>query len=194
MQEPSTSPAQNLARVEFATAMRGYDKDEVDTFLRELADEHNRLVTELAEAKRTAEKAHLELGEEIGDLLQHAKDVSDQMVKKAEEHTAEIKEKTRRAAERTMAEAERKAAELRRTAEADAVARIRDAQQKVHSLEETEQEIRAHLRALKTTVDSLGQQIDATEATPSIEQPILDDAGEILALQSTGVKTASETA
>ena len=183
MQEPS-STSQNLARVEFATAMRGYDKDEVDTFLSELAEEHNRLVLDLAAAKRSAEKAHTELGEEIGDLLQHAKDVSDQLIKKAEEQAAELKEKTRRAADRALAEAERRAAELRRGAEAEAVNRIREAQSKVRALQETEREIRAHLHALKNTIGSLTQQIEEVQVTPTIEQPILDDAGEVRALES----------
>jgi DivIVA domain-containing protein len=177
--------SQDLARVEFATAMRGYDKDEVDTFLRELAEEQNRLVTELETAKRSAEKAHLELGEEIGDLLQHAKDVADQMVKKAEEQAAEIKEKTRRAADRTVAEAERRAEDLRRASENSAVTRIREAQEKVSSLETVEKEIRNHLYSLRKTIASLDEQLQTTQAESPIEQTILDDAGEILALSAT---------
>jgi DivIVA domain-containing protein len=183
--------AQELARVEFATAMRGYDKDEVDTFLQELAEEHNRLLADLAAARRTAEKAHLELGEEMGDLLQHAKDVAAANIKKGEERAAEIKEKARRAAERTIAEAQRKGDELRRAAEADAVVRIRTAQEQVQALQEVEKDVRAQLQLLRSTLASLDRQVDEASQTPAIDQPILDDAGEVVALQPTPTPAAS---
>lgn len=181
MQEQIDS--QDLARVEFATAMRGYEKDEVDAFLRELAEEQVRLHEELTTARRTAEKAHLELGEEMGDLLQHAKDVAAAMVKKGEEQAAEIKEKARRAGERTMAEAERKGGELRRAAEAESVARIRAAQEKVRSLQQIEKDVRTQLQTLRSTLASLDRQVEDASEAPSIDQPVLDDAGEIVALQ-----------
>ncbi len=176
----------DLERVEFATSIRGYDKDEVDTFMRELAEEHNRLVAELAAVKRSAEKAYVELGEEIGDLLQHAKDVADQMRKKAEEDAATIKEKARRAAEKTTSEATRRAEDLRRAAEADAVGRLRDAQEKVRLLQETEKQIRTRLYSVRMTVQTLAEQIEAAEAKPEVEQEVLSDGEEIGALSSAG--------
>ena len=183
MEEQPTS--QDLTRVEFATAMRGYDKDEVDAFLQELASEQNRLTAELDQARRTAEKAHLELGEEMGDLLQHAKDVAEGVVKKGEERAAEIKEKARRAAEKVLAEAERRDAELRRTAEAEAVTRIRAAQDQVRELQQIERGVREQLQALRTTLASLDRQVEEASAAPVIDQPVLEDAAEIVALQST---------
>lgn len=176
------SESQDLTKVEFATALRGYDKEEVDTFLRELADEHNRLLTELATTKRSAEKAYQEMGEEIGDLLQHAKDVADQMRKKAEEEAANTKETARRAAERTVAEAENKADSLRRAAESDAIVRVREAQQKVSSLQDTEQQVRTRLYSLRMTIETLGEQIQGAEANPEVQQDVLEDSDEISAL------------
>ena len=183
MQDEEATP--NLTRVEFATAMRGYDKDEVDTFLRELAGEQERLTTELATANRRAEKAHLELGEEIGQLLQHAKDVADSLVKKAEEESASIKEKARRAADKTTTDAEAKADALRRVSESDAVARIRDAQEKVRALQDTEGQVRTRLYSLRQTVATLNDTIEEAEARPALHQEVLDDAGEVEALSST---------
>lgn len=177
--------SQDLTRVEFATAMRGYDKDEVDTFLQELAAEQNRLVAELAQTQRTAEKAHQELGEEMGDLLQHAKDVAAGMVKKGEEQAAEIKEKARRAAERVLAEAERRGDELRRAAEGDAVARVRTAQEKVRTLQGAEQGVREQLQTLRSTLASLDRQVEEAAHAPAIDQPVLEDAAEVVALQAT---------
>ena len=181
---PDQSPVPDLARVEFSTAMRGYDKDEVDTFLRELAGEHNRVVVELGAARRSAEKAHLELGEEIGELLQHAKDVADGLIKKAREEAAATKEVARRKAEQLGAEARRKADELTAAAEAVSLARIRDAQQKVRALQETETEIRAHLASLLQTVKGLDDQIVRATGEPEVEQKVLDDRAELSVLSA----------
>lgn len=181
---PDEGSAQQLARVEFATAMRGYDKDEVDTFLRELADEHNRLLTDLAAARRSAEKAHLELGEEIGELLQHAKDIADGMIKKAGEEAASIKERARRNAEKLLADANRRVDELTTAAEHAAITKVRAAQQQVSALKQTETEVRAHLTALRHTVRTVQEQIDKADARPRIEEKVLDEAGEIAVLTS----------
>jgi cell division initiation protein len=181
---PEETSVPDLARVEFSTAMRGYEKDEVDTFLRELAQEHNRVVVELAAAQRSAEKAHLELGEEIGELLQHAKDVADGMLKKATEEAAATKEVARRKAEQVGADAQRKADQLVAAAEADALARVRDAQQKVRALQETEAEVRARLQGLQETVRGLGEQIAKSASQPEVRQKILDDPAEISVLSA----------
>ena len=181
---PDQGSAQQLARVEFATAMRGYDKDEVDTFLRELADEHDRLLTDLAAARRSAEKAHLELGEEIGELLQHAKDIADGMIKKAGEEAASIKETARRNAEKLLSNANRRSEEVTRAAEQAALTRVRGAQQKVASLKETETEVRAHLSALRHTVRTVQEQLEKADAQPAVQEEVLDDEGEIALLSS----------
>src|SRR5688500_7738833 len=150
--------------VEFTTAMRGYDKQEVDTVLRELADEHNRLVTELAAARRSADQAHLELGEDIGELLQHAKDIADGLVKKAGEAASVVKEEARRSAAGTVADARRAAENLTRTAEAAAVETVRSAQQKVAALQTLESEVRSHLAVLQQTARSLDEEIERTSS------------------------------
>lgn len=191
MQEPSSGP--DLARVEFATSMRGYDKEEVDTFLRELAEEHNRLIGELASARRSAEKAHLELGEEIGELLQHAKDVADQLVKKAEEEAAATTEKARRDAERTTLDAQQRAEELRRASETDALKRLRDAQEKVAALQVTENQVRTRMYTLRQSVVSLAEQIEEVEDRPVIDQQVQDDADELETLRGS-VPTAVDPA
>ena len=182
-ERPDRSDAQAYD-VEFTTAMRGYDKQEVDTVLRELAEEHNRVLTELAAARRSAEKAHLELGEDIGELLQHAKDIADGLVKKAREEAAAVAESARRSADATVARARRSAEELTAKAEAVAVAKVREAQRKVASLQALESEVRSHLAVLQQTARSLDEEIGRTVSEPPVVQEVLDDAGEVAALTS----------
>jgi cell division initiation protein len=164
LEQPLASSTTSLERVEFATAIRGYDKDEVDTFLRELAAEHNRMMAELAAAQQGAEKVYLEMGEEIGDILQHAKDVADQMKKQAEEESA------------------RRADELRTAAEVSALKQIRDAQEKVRQLKAAEQEVRARLQTIADTIHSLSIRIADIDSTAEIDATTRDDASEIAAL------------
>ena len=172
MQDLSTShevsSSQDLTRVEFATVMRGYDKDEVDTFLHELAAEHERLVAELTDARKTAEKAHRELGEDIGDLLQHAKDISENMVKKAEEEAAVIKEKARRASEQAAARAAERAQEVIKEADGEAASRIAAADRKIQELIVSEKAIRARLAELRSTLESIGKDLVTVEKSPEI--------------------------
>jgi DivIVA domain-containing protein len=177
-----TSSAEGLERVEFATAIRGYDKHEVDTFLRELAAEHNRMMAELDAARNSAEKSYLEMGEEVGDLLQHARDTADQIMKLAEEESAAIKDGARRAAEKTASEAARHADEVRSAAETSALRKIREAQDKLRQLKAAEQEVRARMRTIAETIHSLSIQIADIESTTEIDVAARDDAGEIDAL------------
>src|SRR5918992_594028 len=78
LMKESVSPDQ-IERATFGMTLRGYDRDEVDIFLRRVADE-------LRESQRLrSEKLYENLGDEIGTLLQHAKDNADAMTKQAEE-------------------------------------------------------------------------------------------------------------
>jgi DivIVA domain-containing protein len=160
LEHPLASSAQGLERVQFATAIRGYDKDEVDTFLRELATEHNRMMAELVAAQKNAENVYLEMGEEIGDILQHAKDVADQMIKRAEEEAAVITEQARRAAAKTASEAARRADQLK----------------------EADQEIRARISLMAETIQSLSLQIADMDSASETEATANDETSEIAAL------------
>lgn len=168
--------------VEFSTALRGYDKDEVDTFLRELAEEQDRLITQLTAARRRAEKAHLELGEEMGELLQHAKDIAENVVKKAGEEAAVAMEKARRNAEATVAGARRRAEDLNQAAETATVTRVRDAQQQVTVLQKMEAEVRARLASLQQTVRALDVDIERAAQQAPVSQEVLSDGAEVALL------------
>jgi DivIVA domain-containing protein len=160
LEHPLASSAQGLEHVEFATAIRGYDKDEVNTFLKELATEHNRMMAELVAAQKSAENVYLEMGEEIGDILQHAKDVADQMIKRAEEEAAVITEQARRAAAKTATAAARRADQLK----------------------EADQEIRARISLMAETIQSLSLQIADMDSASETEAAANDEASEIAAL------------
>ncbi|HVM33728.1 MAG TPA: DivIVA domain-containing protein [Actinomycetota bacterium] len=119
----------------FTTKLRGYDPDEVNEFVAEVA-------AMLRDHKKHADRAYQAVGEEMGEMLQQARDRADSMIASAESKAADTiatantaAEETRRAAEeaaaaaragaeedaaRLRADAERAAAETRRTAEEDA--------------------------------------------------------------------------
>lgn len=151
-------------------AVRGYSREEVDAFLKDLARQQRTLTEELAKSKQEAEKTYLALGEEIGGLLQHAKDVSDDMVKKAEEDAARRREEARRAAERTRKEARDRSVEIIRAAEKDAGECIAEAAQKIDDLQDAETEARERLQSLRGLAESLRAQIEQVEGTERISR------------------------
>lgn len=163
---------QNIENTEFPVAVRGYSREEVDAFLRDLAQQQRALTEELAKAKQESEKTYLALGEEIGGLLQHAKDLSDDMIKKGEEEAARLNEEARRAAERTQSDARDRSVEIIRAAENDATECVADAEKKIAELREAEAEARDQLESLRTLAESLSNQIQQVEKKePISKQP-----------------------
>lgn len=165
---------QNIENAEFPVAVRGYSREEVDAFLRDLAQQQATLTEELAKAKQESEKTYLALGEEIGGLLQHAKDLSDDMIKKGEEEAARLNEEARRAAERTRSNARDRSVEIIRAAEKDAAECVADAEQKIAELREAEAEARNQLESLRALAESLSGQIQQVEKKEPISRQPAD--------------------
>jgi cell division septum initiation protein DivIVA len=155
--------------------VRGYSREEVDAFMRDLAQHQRTLTEELAKAKQESEKTYLALGEEIGALLQHAKDIADDMVKKADEEAARLRDEARRAAERTQKDARDRSVGIIRAAEKDAGESIAEAEQKIDELQGAEMEARERLQSLRALTNSLGTQIEEVEK----KQPISRRPAEI---------------
>lgn len=139
----------------FPIVRRGYDRNEVDAYLRELENHME------ATRRDLEENAYQRLGEEMGRLLQHARDAADNMLVEAETEAQRIK-----------ATAEGDASTIRARAEEKASAMVAAATEKVRSLERSEQqayqrmkELSAQLADLHTRVDRL-QPGDATPDTP----------------------------
>src|SRR5919109_868344 len=61
---------EDIESIEFSTTRRGYDKEEVDDFLRQLASEVR------SRAGEQEKNPYLSLGEEIARLLQHPREAA----------------------------------------------------------------------------------------------------------------------
>lgn len=155
--------ADDIEAQSFSSVRRGYDKDEVDTYLRSLAEEIR------AYQAASAERLYQNLGEEMGSLLQHARDSADAMLKEAEEDAAARRHKAERDAHETRAEAQRQADEIRAAAEADASERIKQADDKVRSLEGLETETRNRLVSLRQEVESVVSHLATLDSDQTTE-------------------------
>ena len=192
----SVSPDQ-IEKATFGMTLRGYDRDEVDIFLRRVADE-------LRESQRLrSEKLYENLGDEIGTLLQHAKDNADAMTKQAEEDSARIRADAEAAsremraeaendaaskramaegdAERMRADAEQDAATTRRDADRDATQRIKEAEAKVAELQEAEDSLRDKLAMLRADLEGLTDQLRRLEHPAN--EIRLDDTQQAISLE-----------
>jgi DivIVA domain-containing protein len=196
LMKESVSPEQ-IEKATFGMTLRGYDRDEVDIFLRRVADE-------LRESQRLrSEKLYENLGDEIGALLQHAKDNADAMRKEAEEESARIRaeaeassremraeaesaatEKRAEAdmdAQRMRSDAERDAANTRDEANRDATQRIDEADGKVARLQEAEDQLRAKLALLRADLEGLTDQLRRLEHPA--EEIRIDDTQQAISLE-----------
>jgi DivIVA domain-containing protein len=165
MREASNEGLENTT---FSTALRGYDRDEVDEFVRTVAQE----VRELHQGRN--QKMYESLGEEMGTLLQHARDSADEMTRQAQEKAAatraegeadaqRIREEAEARARELHKEAEQKAAEMRAEAERDASGRLAEATKKVNRLEATEGQARTRIRALHEELASITKELQSLQ-------------------------------
>ena len=149
----------------FSTSFRGYQVEEVDEFLQTVAESMR------AAVKAASENAYLSLGDDIGELLQNAKDTSESMVSKAEEQSGALRAEAERDAARVRKEADEDAARTR--ADSDAEARrvveeaqsesqrvISKAQAEVERLEALESETRARVAEVRLELASLVDRLD----------------------------------
>jgi cell division initiation protein len=155
---------EELENAGFSTSLRGYDKDEVDAYLQSVA-------AELRESqKQRSEKLYETLGEEMGSLLQHARDSAVEMTSRAEADAAQVRDEASADAARTREEAAadgraireeatHQASEIRAAAERDASERIGEAQSRVAELEDTEAQARERIRAVRAELESLSQRL-----------------------------------
>ena len=150
--QPELTP-EDIETASFTIAIRGYDKQEVEAFLADIAD-HVRV---LAEASGSA---YVDLGEEMGELLQHARNSADEMTTRAQEEAtavraqvdAEIADKRREADEyvrRSNEDITDEIKQMREGAEEQARAIIEDAQRRIVTLQSEEVEARERIRGLR---------------------------------------------
>ena len=150
--QPEMTP-EDIETATFTMALRGYDKQEVEDFLAAVADQ----VRAISDVSRSA---YLDLGDEMGQLLQHARDSADEMMRTARQEAterraevdAEVANKRREAEEhvqRARDDLGEEVNRIRENAEDQARAIIEDAQQRIVTLQKEEADARERIRALR---------------------------------------------
>ena len=172
--QPELTP-EDIDSASFTVALRGYDKQEVEAFLADVAD-HVRALTEASSG------AYVDLGEEMGELLQHARNSADEMTARAQEEAtairaqvdAEIVDKRREAdeyARRATDDITQEIERRREGAEEQARAIIEDAQTRVVTLQREESEARERIRALRLQLLELTLRLQRFEIAEETEEP-----------------------
>jgi cell division initiation protein len=154
---------EDIENITFPTSMRGYDRDSVDIFLTEVAAAYEAVYTEVQSIRAGAQKPYRSLGEEMGDLLQHAKDSAESTKRDAEDEAKKLREQAVEDSEATLKAAEAQATEIRVAAEREASQKVEDAAETVAQLEAMEKEARDQLRALRVRLDDLSDQLRTLE-------------------------------
>lgn len=148
-----------LENASFTTRMRGYDPEEVDALLAAVA-------TQLHTYKDAADRAYQLVGEEMGELLQKARDRADEMMAAAEKEAAEALARARAEAERERAEASEETRRVRDEAHAAA------AEMRAHA----EQEASAALGAAHDEAERMrGEAAEAANQMRSMAQREADE-------------------
>jgi DivIVA domain-containing protein len=181
---------EELEQASFSVVLRGYDRDEVDAYLKNVVDE-------LRETQRLrSERLYETLGEEMGGLLQHARDSADDMIAQAQSEAASLREEARRAAGATRSDAKVEAKDLLDRARADAQqtraeadkaaqARVDEAARRVAELEQSEAEarervsgLRLQLVALTDQLEQLGTPPEAADSADKAEMQAVDESAD----------------
>jgi DivIVA domain-containing protein len=161
---------EDIESTSFAVAFRGFDRDEVQAFLSEVAES-------IRVYQRIADEAYRVVGEEMGDLLQGAKEQADRVVSDATARAEQIMEEGRAELDRMRREAESEATETRAAAEADARARIEAAEENVDRLRRAELEAREELARLGHELEALTKRVRDLDHTSATEEIVYPQAG-----------------
>lgn len=183
---------QEIQDREFREAFRGYNEDDVDTFLDEIAVEYARLYQENQRMKVQLAALQQEVAR-IGDAPKRATatPAAPAVPAPSREETDARIEAARKAAEAALEEAKRRAAEVVQRAEArareiddltarrakdvdaDASAALTDAQQRVADLRKQEAELRRRIKTfLEQQLGALGS-VDLDNPAPKPADPVV---------------------
>lgn len=165
---------EEIENKEFLITLRGYDKDEVQAFLRAVAEDF-RSVSSTFRDVPVGGNAFEALGQEVSSVLQVAKESATALKRKAEEEAAQARKRAEeeanalrdaasQAARRLTSEAQKHATEVRASAQREADERLRDMARRVERLQSTESKLRQRLYALEMMLQSMRQDLDAADA------------------------------
>lgn len=175
----TVSPEQ-IAEKAFPTRVMGYDRDEVEAFLTEVAAAHVEALEEIDQLRELLENPDELLGEEVREVLHRARAAAEAMRAEAG-----------RALEEARGSAHREAAEILASAHEDARTVVEDAERRVELLRETEQKLQQRLEdAIRSTEGVLrgldkpseGKTPDDADAEPGSTEPLglqTEPAGEL---------------
>ena len=149
-----------IERADFPTALRGYDKEEVDAFLQEVAAEHRKLAAAASSATTGADKPYQRFGQDVGELLQQAKDFADRLKQRGEEEAGRLREEAKKAARETKERTKKEAEEIKASAEYSASERIKDAERRVKELNAAEAKAKEHLEDLRGRLRAILDQVE----------------------------------
>lgn len=100
---PEAMSPEDIESARFTPAQEGYDRDEVEVFLKGVAAEMRALQREIPKA---SDRPYYDMGREVAGLLQHAHDSALHIKKEAEEEAALVLQEAQRASKRARDEAE----------------------------------------------------------------------------------------
>lgn len=152
----------DVRRYEFGSAMRGYDRQRVDLFREQLADELESLVRENADL----DGKNRALAEQLRHFRERDKALNEALIS-AQQLREDMKQQAQREAALIIQEAETQASRLQETARAE----IADLQRELQALDRAR---RSYLAQLRTLAERHLSEVDALERAPS---PGTGDAG-----------------
>ncbi|MBX9927306.1 MAG: DivIVA domain-containing protein [Gemmatimonadaceae bacterium] len=144
----------DVRRYDFGSALRGYDKQRVDAFREQLADELERLTRANSELEAKAKGFH----EQLRAFRERDKALNDALIT-AQQLRAETKEQAEREAELTVREAKAEAERLLDAARAE----VRRLQEELDALE---RQRRSYLAQARAMVEHLEAELKAAEQSP----------------------------
>jgi cell division initiation protein len=148
---------EQIARREFFTVLRGYDKAEVEEFLHEVASDYAGLLDAYESARSTPADAYESVGPEVSNLLKTARESSEAIVSQAQSKADEL-----------LRQAESDAKITREKAEATAHDLLVDAERRIALLRQNEGEMRERLDELTAMLNDVKVRLDNA---PSFEGP-----------------------
>ncbi len=147
---------------EFFTALRGYDKREVDSFMLAIAADYASLLAAYEAARKQPKTPYENVGEEISILLQTARDSAESLLGDARTKASETLETATREAEQNRAGAQARARDI-----------VADAEQRVTLLTQSEQELRRRLGELQDLLDGVRAKLDEPREHAGENQEVL---------------------
>lgn len=152
----------DVRRYEFGSAMRGYDRQRVDLFREQLADELESLIR----ANGDLDGKNRALAEQLRHFRERDKALNEALIS-AQQLREDMKQQAQREAALIVQEAEAQAARLQESARSE----IADLQRELQALERSR---RSYLAQLRTLAERHLSEVDALERAPS---PGAVDAG-----------------